>query len=223
MSLATYLIDPKNAEDLQLLRTFYLKVLPAGLPDAEMRGKLKAAQEALDWSDKDPNHACECLILKANGVVVGGAIYDLWYQDGHAAIEYFIIDPEHQRKGHGAYLFEQVKARLSHLYPRREVPIFCESLLEDDAIRFWRKRGFRPLDLLYMQPGLDIGMEGTDLYYLMCYNPLTNITQATLRSFLFYYYRDCCQVAAPLTHPGYLAMLLEMSEWGSGVKFVEGI
>ncbi len=95
----------------------------------------------------------DCFLLGVeDGTIIASAMYSY---DGHRAwVNYFGVDPDHQRAGHGKALMAEIERRVRPLgCPKINLQVRAENTA---AIEFYKRCGFATDDVMSMGKRLEI-------------------------------------------------------------------
>lgn len=192
-------IDKKNDK---ILKSFY-KSYKKAFPDDNERENLDNICYYLSKKDNTKNKY-HLLVMKDKNNILAGAIFDYLSDVASGVIEYIFVVQKYKRKHLGYNLFKSIVVILDKDAKNDNKIlewIFCEiddPLTRDcndrDYINFWKKLGFKQLEVKYIQPILESNKQTVDKLHIIakpCKRNDEIIDKNIYKKFLYNYFGFC--------------------------------
>lgn len=160
-------VEINGQTDIKLFKNFYDNILSKGFDINE----LETFDQLLDTLNKKKkgffkNNSYHILVFLDKDIL-GGIIYDYFYEENCGLIEYIVTNPKEKRGGIASYMFNKTCELLNKEAQSKKNKkldfVCCEVEKEINGKKanhyFWNKFGFTPLDFDYIQPPLEEGKE----------------------------------------------------------------
>lgn len=173
------LIDIDDKNGYEILKSFYTSYKKA-FPDDDEWETLENIFNYLNKKDKTKNKY-HILVLKNNKDIIAGAIFDYLSDVASGIIEYIFVVEKYKRKHLGTNLFKSV-VPMTRDYNNR------------DYIYFWKKQGFKKLEVKYIQPALEANKRTVDKLQIIAKSYNKNnmkMNKKVYEKFLYNFFEFC--------------------------------
>lgn len=137
----------------------------------------------------------DIILFVDNGCVIGGCINDFYPACGSIETIYLVVDERYRNRGIAKMLLDETYDRddVVDMYVEVDNPELIgdsESSIDPKTrIEIYNKLGFRSIDVEYVQPPLDDGMEFEKNLILMCKTKKQPLTKERIKAFITEFYR----------------------------------
>ena len=184
--------DPRSiVRNYKYLKEFEKELYIKYFPKENEREPLKNIIDRI-WNNSYPKS--DILLLVENDKVIAGCISDFYAKCKSIEPIYLVVDEEHRNKGLARDMIEIVFSRdgVDDMYVEADNPELVElsetSIDPKLRLNIYNKLGFDVLDINYVQPPLDKGMDFEKGLVLMCKTKNPPITKGRIKTFLTEFY-----------------------------------